>query len=257
MRVTALEARGDRAFAVWAQCTGTGSDFAAGCTSFAVYSATAGSDNWAPVAGATSGVSPGSPASSASLLLTGTSGYLLTPNGGLISGPVSAQGTWAALSALPTAVQGVAQSTAQCAPGTAQPDGQASGGMVAATDPSGLVLLCAGQATGDSQVKTVYTSSDGGTTWHLGGTAPAAGAATSVAGTPSGAIVIATSLGIEISTDGGATWTAASTAAPPGGFAFVGMTTSSLGVAVPADAHQDAVWFTVDGGQTWRASPIK
>ena len=257
MRVTALEARGDRAFAVWAQCTGTGSDFAAGCTSFAVYSAAAGSDNWAPVAGATSGVSPGSPASSASLLLTGTSGYLLTPNGGLISGPVSAQGTWAALSALPTAVQGVAQSTTQCAPGTAQPDGQASGGMVAATDPSGLVLLCAGQATGGSQVKTVYTSSDGGTTWHLGGTAPAAGTATSVAGTPSGAIVIATSLGIEISTDGGATWTAASTATPPGGFAFVGMTTSSLGVAVPADAHQDAVWFTVDGGQTWRASPIK
>ena len=257
MRVTALEARGDRAFAVWAQCTGTGADFAAGCTSFAVYSATAGSDNWAPVAGATSGVSPGSPASSASLLLTGTSGYLLTPNGGLISGPVSAQGTWAALSALPTAVQGVAQSTTQCAPGTAQPDGRASGGMVAATDPSGLVLLCAGQATGGSQVKTVYTSSDGGTTWHLGGTAPAAGTATSVAGTPSGAIVIATSLGIEISTDGGATWTAASTATPPGGFAFVGMTTSSLGVAVPADAHQDAVWFTVDGGQTWRASPIK
>ena len=98
---------------------------------------------------------------------------------------------------------------------------------------------------------------DGGIWRGVPSPAPAAGAATSVAGTPSGAIVIATSLGIEISTDGGATWTAASTATPPGGFAFVGMTTSSLGVAVPADAHQDAVWFTVDGGQTWRASPIK
>jgi hypothetical protein len=257
MRVTALEARGDRAFAVWAQCTGTGTDFAAGCTSFAVYSATAGSDNWAPVAGATSGVSPGGTASSAALLLTGTSGYLLTPSGGLISGPVSALSTWRALSALPTAALGLAQSTAQCAPAAAQPDGQASGGMVAATDPTGLVLLCAGQAAGGSQVKIVYTSSDGGTTWQLGGTAPAAGTATSVAGTPSGAIVIATSVGIEISTDRGATWTAASTATPPGGFAFVGMTTSARGVAVPADAHQDAVWFTADGGQTWQASPIK
>jgi hypothetical protein len=257
MRVTALEARGDHVFAVWAQCTGTGADFAAACTSFAVYSATAGSDNWAPVAGAAAGVIPGSTASSASLLLTGTSGYLLTPTGGLISGPVTALGSWRALSALPTAALNAGQSPAQCAPGAAQPGGQPSGGMVAATGPSGLVLLCAGQATGGSQVKTVYTSSDGGATWHLGGTAPAAGTATSVAGAPSGAIVIATTLGIEISADGGATWTPASAATPPGGFAFVGMTTSSQGVAVPADARQDAVWFTVNDGQTWQPSPIK
>jgi hypothetical protein len=252
MRVTGLEARGDRAFAVWAQCTGTGSDFAAGCTSLAVYSTTAGSDNWAPVAGTTWSESPSVASTSISLLLTGTSGYLLTPGGNMVSGPISGQGSWQPLNAPATAIQ----SRPQCAPGELA-GGQTARGMLAATSASGLVLLCAGQAADSSQVKAVYTSSDGGATWHLGGTAPAAGTATSVAGTPSGAIVVATTLGIEISADGGATWTAASAATPPGGFAFVGMTTSSRGVAVPADARQDAVWFTVNGGQTWQVSPIK
>jgi hypothetical protein len=253
MRVTDLETRGDRAFAVWAQCTGTGSDFAAGCTSFAVYSAVAGSDAWVPVAGATAAVNPGAAASTVSLLLTGTSGYLLAPSGNLLSGPVSGQGPWQPLS---TPGAG-GQSTAQCAPNSAQPDGQPAGGMLAATSASGLVLLCTGQAAGGTQVKTVYTSSDSGAAWQLAGSAPAAGVATSVAGTPSGAIVIATNAGIEISADGGASWTAAAAATPPGGFAFVGMTTSSQGVAVPADSSQDAVWFTVDGGHTWQASPVR
>jgi hypothetical protein len=248
LRVTALETRGDRAFAVWAQCTGSGADFAADCTSFTVYSVIAGSDNWAPMAGATATISPSGAVGSASLVLTGSSGYLLTPGGDLLSGPVSGQGTWQLRSTPPAT---------SCAPGAAQSNGQPAGELLAATSPAGLVALCAGQAAGGAQVKAVYTSSDGGTTWQLGGTAPAAGTATSVAGTPSGTIMVATSLGIEVSTDGGATWTAADVAVPPGGFAFVGMTTSAQGVAVPADPNQYAVWFTVDGGQSWQASPIK
>jgi hypothetical protein len=263
LRVTALETRGDRAFAVWARCTGTGADFAANCTSFTVYSAVAGSDNWAPVAGATAAVSPSGAAGSVSLLLTGTSGYLLTPNGNLFSGPVSGQGSWQMRGAPPASAPPAstppasASPPAPCAPGAAQPDGQPAGELLAATSPSGLVALCAGQAAGGSQAKAVYTSPDGGTTWQRAGNAPAAGTATSVAGTPSGRIVVATSLGIEVSADGGATWTAADIAVPPGGFAFVGMTTSAQGVAVPADSNQDAVWFTVDGGQSWQASPVK
>jgi hypothetical protein len=253
LRVTALETRGDRAFAVWARCTGTGADFAAGCTSFAVYSVIAGSDNWAPVAGATATISPSGAVGSASLVLTGSSGYLLTPGGDLLSGPVSGQGTWQLRSTPPTAPA----AAAPCAPGAAQSDGQPAGELLAATSSSGLVALCAGQAAGGSQVKTIYTSSDGGATWQRAGTAPAAGTAASVAGTPSGTIMVATSLGIEVSTDGGATWAAADIAVPPGGFAFVGMTTSAQGVAVPADPNQYAVWFTVDGGQSWQASPIK
>jgi hypothetical protein len=256
LRVTALEARGDRVFAVWARCTGTGSGFAAHCTSFAVYSAAAGGDQWTPVtgasagirSGATAGTSPGGTAGSASLLLTGTRGYLLTPAGDLISGPVSGLGAWQPLVTAPAG--------AACTAGAAQPDGQPAGEMLAATGPSGLVLVCTGQASAGSQPKTVYTSADNGTTWQRAGTPPTAGTATSVAGTPS-AIILATSLGIEVSADGGATWAAARGTLPAGGFAFVGMTTPSQGVAVPADPSQHAVWFTMDGAQTWQASPIK
>lgn len=255
LRVTALEARGDRVFAVWARCTGTGSGFAAHCTSFAVYSAAAGGDEWTPVTGATAGsspgatagTSPGGTAGSASLLLTGTRGYLLTPDGDLVSGPVSGQGAWQPL---------ITASGAACTAGAAQPDGQPAGEMLAATGPSGLVLVCTGQASASAQPKTVYTSADNGTTWQREGSPPAAGTATSVAGTPS-AIVLATSLGIEVSTDGGATWANARGTRPAGGFAFVGMTTPSQGVAVPADPGQHAVWFTMDGAQTWQASPIQ
>ena len=49
---------------------------------------------------------------------------------------------------------------------------------------------------------------------------------------------------------------AAVTGAPAGGFSYVGMTTDSQGVAVPADASAGAVWFTFDGGKTWRPSAI-
>jgi len=264
LRVTALEARGNRVFAVWARCTGTGSGFAGHCTSFAVYSAAAGGDQWTPVAdatagtstgatagsspGATAGTSPSGAAGSASLLLTGTRGYLLTPGGDLVSGPVSGQGAWQPLITAPAG--------AACTAGAAQPDGQPAGEMLAATGPSGLVLVCTGQGSASSQPKTVYTSADNGTTWQRGGSPPAAGTATSVAGTPS-AIILATSLGLEVSTDGGATWANARGNLPAGGFAFVGMTTPSQGVAVPADPGQHAVWFTMDGAQTWQASPIK
>jgi len=256
LRVTVLEARGDRVFAVWARCTGTGSGFAAHCTSFAVYSAAAGGYQWTPVAGATArinpgataGTSPGGTAGAASLLLTGTRGYLLTPGGDLVSGPVSGQGAWRPLTTAPAG--------AACTAGAAQPDGQPAGEMLAATGPSGLVLVCTGPVSAGSQPKTVYTSADNGTTWQRAGSAPTAGTATSVAGTPS-AIILATSLGIEVSADGGATWATARSTQPAGGFAFVGMTTASQGVAVPADPGQHAVWFTMDGAQTWQASPIK
>jgi len=34
------------------------------------------------------------------------------------------------------------------------------------------------------------------------------------------------------------------------------MTTSTQGVALPADAAAGAVWFTYDGGRTWTPSKI-
>ncbi len=116
--------------------------------------------------------------------------------------------------------------------------------------------MCTSPATGATQAKEVYTSADGGTIWQKAGAAPAAGTATSVAASPAGTIVLATTAGLELSTDGGATWAAAQGALPSGGFSYVGMTNDKQGVAVPADAAQHSVWFTFDGGHSWQASPI-
>jgi len=253
LRVTALETRGQRVFAVWARCTGTGADFASHCTGFTVYSSPAGSDGWAPVS-ATVTAGPGAGGSAASLLLTGTTAYLLAPAGNLLAGPLTG-------ASLPPVQPGTATpgalATPPCAAGPAQPDGQPSRALLAAgAAPGALDLLCAGPSAGGQQSKTVYASSDGGQTWRRGGQAPAAGTAFFLSASPSGTLVLATSLGIEVSTDGGASWTAASGATPPGGFAYAGMTTDAQGVAVPAGPSQHAVWFTYDGGGTWQRSPV-
>src|SRR5262249_60139038 len=60
LRVTALEARGRRVFAVWARCTGTGAGVASHCTSFTVYSSPAGRGPPAP--GPRPGAGPPPPA---------------------------------------------------------------------------------------------------------------------------------------------------------------------------------------------------
>jgi photosystem II stability/assembly factor-like uncharacterized protein len=253
LRVTALETRGQRVFAVWARCAGTGSGFASHCTSFTVYSSPAGSDSWAPVS-ATVTAGSGPAASAASLLLTGTAAYLLGPAGNLLAGPLTGAGLLPAQPA--TGTQG-GQATPPCAAGPALPDGQPSRALLAAgASPGGLDLLCAGPTAGGQQSKTVYASSDGGQTWRRAGQAPGAGTAFFLSGSPSGTLVLATSLGIEVSADGGASWSAASGAVPPGGFVYAGMTTDAQGVAVPADPSQHAVWFTYDGGSTWQRSRV-
>ena len=256
LRVTALETAGQRVFAVWAQCSGGGTDFAADCTSSALYSASPGGDQWAPVPGAGTGYSLSGAASSAALVLTGTRGYLLAPDGTLLTGPVTSAVTSAGAWQPATSPGTASPSPAPCEPGAAQGSGQPSGALLAATTSSGLVLVCTSPATGATQAKQVYTSADHGQQWQKAGTAPAAGTATSVAGTTAGTIVLATTAGLQVSTDGGATWAAAQGALPAGGFSYVGMTGPQQGVAVPADTAQHAVWFTFDGGLTWRPSPI-
>ncbi len=242
-RVTALETAGQRVFAVWADCTGTGTGWGAGCTGQALYFASPGSNRWLPVPGAAASSGLSGTASAATLVLTGSRGYLLPPDGVLLSGPVSGTGGW----------QAVTGSATPCLPGAAQADGQPSGALLAATTTKGLALVCPDAAAGH----VVYTSANGGRTWRQAGTAPAAGTATSVAGTSTGSIVLATTTGIDVSTGGGATWTAAQGTLPAGGFSYVGMTTASQGVAVPADPVVHAVWLTYDGGATWQESPIK
>jgi hypothetical protein len=256
MRVTDLETVQGIVYAVWAQCASTGADFAAGCTTFSLYWSPAGRDDWSPVPGATGLQASGGAPGSAQLVLTGTTGYLMTPGGQLFSGPVTSPARWRTV----TTSLGVPVSL-PCAPGGAETGGHPLQAMLASTGP-GLVLLCAGQATGDRQAKTLYYAADGGRSWSPAGPAPAPGTAMSLSGTPAGPVLVATSDGIAFSTNapgasGALTWRTARGATAAGGYSYVGMTTSGQGVAVPANVTLDAVWFTYDGGAHWVESPVR
>jgi hypothetical protein len=240
-RVTALETVGTRAFAIVATCTGTGADFAAQCTSFSLYSTTAGQDDWSPVPGAVN-LSNGGQYGSASLVLTSSQGYLLAPGGSVYAGPVDGSGSWQQVSSSPAGAT-------SCTPGAAQADGQPSGALLTTANNASLVLACTLPGGGAQ----VFTSADEGGTWQQAGTVTG-GRVTTAATQPGGLIVLSTSDGIQVSGDNGKTWqvVAKDTAGPPGGFGWVGMTSASQGVALPADPFQHTVWFTFDDGQTWR-----
>jgi hypothetical protein len=243
LRVTDLETVGDRAFALFASCTGAGAAFAAQCASYTLYSSPASSDDWTPVGPSTSGLN----GAAASLVLTGTRGYLLAPAGVLYAGPVDGSAAWQQVTHLP------------CLPGTAQADGQPAGALLAAATASDLILACTPPAVpGGAQKKLIFTSANGGASWQQVAVAPSAGVATSVAGSAPGTIVLGTTVGIDLLPAGSTTFQQASVTAgaPAGGFGFVGMTTDDQGVAVGADPTSRTVWFTYDGGQTWVPSRI-
>jgi hypothetical protein len=243
-RVTDLETAGDRAYALFATCSGSSASFAADCTGYTLETATAGSGGWTPVGTATSRLSAGGAATSAMLELTGSTGYLIAPDGSVYSGPIG--GTWSKAG------------TAPCQPGAAQPGGLPSGVQLAVQDASHLALACASAAGGS----TVYTSTDGGATWSARAAPGAAstGTLTSLAAAPGGTLVLATANGIYVLPAGGTNWQSASTASgsglPSGGFSYVGMTSDTQGVAVPANTSLHEVWLTSDGGLTWSPSPI-
>jgi hypothetical protein len=256
MRVTDLETAGDRAFAIFARCTGTGASYAATCSSFSLYSSPAESDQWkrVPVS-----VSPGgpmlpaaAPPRSASLVLSGGTGYLLAPSGELLSGPLTG-GAWTVTSAP------VVSRHVSCLPGAPGPSGQPTGTLLAASG-NELVLLCtsATSAAGDTQAKLVVESKDGGAHWSAVGTAPGAGIATSIAFQgQDNLVVLATDVGIYQSTNGGGSWHLtqpgpSGAATGEAGFSYVGMTSPAQGVALPADAGLHEVFITTDGGSSWR-----
>jgi photosystem II stability/assembly factor-like uncharacterized protein len=243
LRVTDLETVGGRAFALFASCTGTGAAFADDCVSYTLYSSPVSADDWTRVGPATSGLSGGA----ASMVLTGTRGYLLAPDRMLYSGPVSGRAPWRPVARIP------------CPVGQPLADGQPTGALLAVASTANLVLACASSsAPGTQQAKQVFTSADGGMTWQNAGAAPSLGLVTSVAATPDGTYVLATGQGIDVRPAGSGAWQAATLTgpAPAGGFGYVGMTTDAQGIALPADPAAGTVWFTFDGGQTWRPSPV-
>lgn len=257
LRVIALETAGARAFALFANCGGSG--YAADCTSFSLYSSAIGGA-WQSVAvpreyaAMTGGA--GHPAAASLVLASGTAadpnagtGYVLAPSGELLSGPL-VEGPWKAIGHIPTS----------CQVGATLANGQPAGVQLAsgaAAEPQ-LALSCDGPAgAGGSQTKTIFASTDGAH-WQQAGVAPDPGSVTSVAASSGGLVILATTAGIDYSPDGGRNWQPASFSGqgPAGGFSYVGMTTSTQGVAVPADSSLGEVFVTADGGHTWQASPI-
>jgi hypothetical protein len=244
-RVTDLEAVGNRAYALFASCSGTSAfSYADRCTSYTLMTATADSDDWAPAGQATTGLTDGG--NGASITLTGSDGYLVAPDGTLYSGPVG--GAWKRAGTLP------------CLTGLLQPSGLPRGMLFAvAGGAPHLTAVCVGPAP--NEPSRVFTSGDGAS-WTQ---QPAAAWGslsvpvdpTSLAAAPDGTLVLATSHGLYVLPAGSSQWKAAIAAnAPSGGFSYAGMTTDSQGVALPADTTRHEIWMTFDGGLKWAPRTI-
>ena len=253
LRVTDLETVGSRVFALFASCTGAGASFAAACTSFTLYSSPAASSDWTPVGPTTSGLTDGTADEAASLVLTGSRGFLLSPSGALYAGPVDGAAAWSLVNSI----------TSSCPVGPAQMDGLPAGALFGAVSSKELILACASGSSGSSgssasQRKLVYSSPNGGGSWIQIATAPTGGIATSVAASPSESVVLGTDQGIDLLPAGDVAWQQAQldAALPAGGFSYVGMTTDEQGIALPADPAAGTVWFTFNGGQSWQPSDI-
>ncbi|HSR83931.1 MAG TPA: hypothetical protein VLM11_07085 [Streptosporangiaceae bacterium] len=242
-RVIDIEAAaGGPALGLFATCTGTGPDYAANCTGFSLRTSVAGSTTWTPVTLPAGTMSAGQ-AASASLVVTGTTGYVLTPTSDVLTGPVSG-GTWRVAGRAP------------CAPGPAQASGLPSQALLA-TSPQQLMVVCA-HGSGSLSGTPVLATSVNGSAWRLVGAVPLAGSITSLASGTNGQIVLATTAGIYQSANAGKAWRSAKVigGAPAGGFSFVGMTNAAKGVALPAESALGVVYVSTDGGLTWQRHAV-
>jgi hypothetical protein len=262
LRVTDLETAGSMAFAVLASCQGGGAAYASDCSKFSLYSTAKGTTSLQrvqlqlPAGQRATAMGTSGQASSATLALTGGpsggQGYLLSPSGDILTG---------SLTGSPWKYAG----KAPCTPGTAAANGTPLGAQLAAGS-TRLLINCASPAGsgsvrtgtgGSGQANELYQSTSGGASWTKVSQPPAAGQATSLAGSSQGDVVLATTSGIDYSPDG-TSWQQATITggAPRGGFQYVGMTSPTQGVAVPADASLGEVYITTDAGLTWTASQI-
>jgi hypothetical protein len=241
-RVTDLETVDGQAYALFATCSGTSrAGFAMNCTSFTLMTAAARGGDWVQVGGSTTDLGNGGGATSAVLTLSGSNGYLLAPDGTIYSGPIG--GAWQSVG------------TAPCRPGTPQASGQPGAAWLALVSSTQLAIACEPAAV--TSPPKVSTSNDGGASWTrstAGWDISDFGTMTTLTAAPNGALVLATTAGLYVLPVGAAKWQPASATgskAPPGGFGYVGMTTDTQGVAVPADMKLHEVWMTFDGGRTW------
>lgn len=242
-RVIDLATVGGSAYAVVASCTGTGSAYASGCTSFALYSSPFDASDFQPVAGASG---QGQEVPGGLQLTNKGNGYLLAGDV-LFSGVPDGSSPWQAITIGGTIPACLAAKGHSAAPGES--------GLIAPAGPNVVYLLCQPAGGGGG---SLYTSADAGLTWQLAGHVNARGTGTSLAVAPaSGTLLLATSAGIYYSADT-RHWHPArlSGQAPIGGFGYIGMTTQMKGVAVPA-VPGPVIYVTTDGGLTWHPEPVR
>jgi hypothetical protein len=235
-----LETAGTQAYAVFATCSNDPPNGNVGdpaqphsCTSFTLKSAAAAADAWSPVGSATTGLTVGASNWVGAYLVLGSGrGWLLGPDDSLYSGSL-ASGSWQKVGSAPCQLTK----------------------LLTWVKPTGsLVAACNRQAaSGGPTGVTVYTSTDDGATWANGGSTTSSGAVTSLSGSPSAPIILATSGGIDIRASAGQEKQVASL---PGGFSYVGMTGDNQGVAVPVDTSLHEIWMTFDGGLQWTAYKV-
>lgn len=242
-RVIDLATVNGSAYAVVASCTGAGSDYASGCTRFALYTSAFAADSFQPVAGGsgTGQVRPGS------LQLTRGTGYLLAGDV-LLRGVPDGSSPWQAIKISSGTVP-----ACLAAHGRGVVPGES--GLLAPLGATDVYLLCRPAGGGGG---SLYTSTDSGATWRLAGHVTAPGNETSLAVAPgSCTLALATNSGIYYSTDA-RRWHRARLLgqAPTSGFGFVGMTTQSNGVAIPAAPGPPVIYITTNGGRTWHPERI-
>jgi hypothetical protein len=241
LRVTDLETVGDEAYAVFAQCSGTGTDYAVDCTHVSLESSSLGSNVWTAMPGL-QGLGFNLGDVSGKILLYHTQGFFYAPDGVLYGGSTSGA-NW----------QRVSTTALPCMPPGGEVDGQSPGGQLAAATGTDLALAC---PVGISDQQTISTSSDGGQNWVKQATATVKGSVTSLTAGSEGTLALATTEGIYFSADNGLHWQLAEQG-PSGGFGYVGMTTPMQGVAVPAEASSsDSIWLTANAGENWQQLPI-
>lgn len=197
------------------------------CTQTALRSAASGGDDFTPLPGAST--VPGR----AVITLSGSTVWALSVDGGaarLVRGAADGSSDVAALSTPCT------QNTDRA--------------RMAAATRTDLVLACTTTGRADVQV---FASADAGRTWTPTGSTTLSGALTAVAAAPGTVLLSDDAGGVQRSTDGGGRF---DTVLAGGGFSFVGFTSSSQGVALPATPRIADLRITRSGGATWQTLAV-
>ena len=132
----------------------------------------------------------------------------------------------------------------------------ALGGALAAWSGSGLALVCGGEPSAGQQLKTAYSSTNGGRHWQSAAASPtSAGYVASLAAAGPTTWALGESRGqIEVTHDAGRTWSTVDptgSSEPEEGFWNVGFTDAIHGVAVSSTPYGSVLAFTYDAAHTW------